>query len=88
MFSWRPITKHRFDSRIFYTFAYFVPELIPCIIQLYLSAQSRDKQEQETRFIDSLYEDNQDSIEDYKKLPVIPKYDHQQQSNENSSLLY
>jgi len=67
MFLYRPITDKKFSDQVFYTFAYFVPEVIPCLLQIYLAETSRGQQERENKFIDDLYAESQDSIEEYRE---------------------
>jgi len=89
MFSWRPLTNKYFPTPIFYTFAYYVPELIPCAIQIYLSETGKEKQEKDSKFIDGLYQDSQESIEDYRERNIIgvPKEDTYLLDNGETGLL-
>jgi len=67
MFLYRPISQQKFSSQVFYTFAYFVPETIPSLLQIYISETSRGQELENTKFIDDLYAQSHDSIEDYKE---------------------
>jgi len=71
MFLYRPITNQKFSDQLFYTFGYFVPEAIPSLIQLYISETSRGRQLDDTKFIDDLYAESQDSIEEYKETKKL-----------------
>jgi hypothetical protein len=66
IFLYRPITGQKFSEVIFYTFGYFVPETIPSLLQIYLSETYRGQQIKDTKFIDDLYAESQDSIDEYK----------------------
>jgi len=66
MFLYRPLTGEVVDNAVFYTFAYYVPELIPSAFQVYLAETTKGKQERDTKFIDDLYAASEDSIEDFK----------------------
>lgn len=45
--------------------AYFVPELLPTLVQVYVSETSRGKEETDAKYIDQLYRQSQASIEEY-----------------------
>eukprot|EP01114_Cavostelium_apophysatum_P001168 TRINITY_DN10994_c0_g1_i1.p2 TRINITY_DN10994_c0_g1~~TRINITY_DN10994_c0_g1_i1.p2 ORF type:complete len:284 (+),score=19.82 TRINITY_DN10994_c0_g1_i1:1106-1957(+) len=61
-FLYRPITKRYFEENTFYVFGYFIPELCPSIIQVYLSETLKSKEINDTKWIDDLYDENDDSI--------------------------
>ncbi|PRP75305.1 hypothetical protein PROFUN_05616 [Planoprotostelium fungivorum] len=72
IFLYRPITGSTFPSVIFYSFGYYTPEVIPCLFQLYVSESSNKQQEKETKFIDDLYAESQESIDEFaKNIPVM-----------------
>lgn len=64
VFSYRPITGKTFDSTIFYVFAYYLPELVPTVLQVYISESSNQKQETDTKYIASLYQEADSSVDD------------------------
>jgi len=65
IFLYRPITNEKIPNVYFYVFAYFFPELLPSLLQFYLSESTVDKQEKDANFIDGLYENSQDSIDEW-----------------------
>jgi len=64
MFSYRPITNGYLDPDIFQVFAYFVPEIIPSIFQIYIAESSKGISQRGNRFIDDLYAEQVDSTID------------------------
>jgi len=61
MFLYRPITGAYLPTPVFYCFAYFVPECIPCLFQIYLAETSRGQAERDNQYIDDLYAESEDS---------------------------
>ena len=66
IFLYRPVSGGAKISSeaLFYTLAYYLPELVPNVLQLYLAESTVDKQAQDAKFINDLYENSQDSIDD------------------------
>jgi hypothetical protein len=69
------------DGSIFFIFCYYVPEIIPSILQVYLSETTKEQQERDTEYIDNLYKESQESIDDYKGTIV-------RAAKETTALLY
>lgn len=64
VFSYRPITHKTFNGTVFYVFAYYLPELVPTVLQVYISESSNQKQETDTKYIASLYQEADSSVDD------------------------
>eukprot|EP01112_Ceratiomyxa_fruticulosa_P013436 TRINITY_DN3781_c0_g1_i1.p1 TRINITY_DN3781_c0_g1~~TRINITY_DN3781_c0_g1_i1.p1 ORF type:complete len:338 (-),score=27.76 TRINITY_DN3781_c0_g1_i1:183-1196(-) len=63
MFLYRPITKKFLNLYLFQTFAYYVPEIIPCLLQLYMIHTSKIKEQQASKFIDELYRTDEEELQ-------------------------
>jgi len=66
MFAYRPITGQHFPAVTFYVLGYFLPELIPSVLQVYLAESTQEKQDKDNKFIDSLYAEGEEAIEEYR----------------------
>lgn len=55
MFSWRFASSIRLPDAVFYTFAYAIPELLPLVIQLYVTRERKKVVTEGQAFIDNLY---------------------------------
>jgi len=67
MFLYRPLTNKYLNIYLFYSLAYFVPEISPTVLQVYLSETVMGKQQRDSKFIDKLYADNDSDIADYRE---------------------
>jgi len=67
---YRPITSHLLPEIPFYIFNYFLPELIPSLLQIYVSETTKEQQARDTKYIDDLYAESQDSVDDFRKLAI------------------
>lgn len=54
-FSWRLVGGSKFPVAVFYVFAYFIPEIVPSVLQVYLSEATEAHQRVNARTIDDLY---------------------------------
>jgi len=73
MFLYRPITGRKFSEPLFYSLAYYVPEVLPTLLQVYLAETLQDKQEKDIKYIENLYAESQDSIDDYREINYLIK---------------
>ena len=73
LFLLRPVSGQKLPDPIFYSMAYYVSESIPSLLQIYISETSRGRQLQDSKFIDDLYAESQDSIEEYKENKLLKK---------------
>jgi len=64
MFAYRPITNNYIDPDLFQVFAYFIPEIIPSIVQIYIAESSKGISQRGNRFIDDLYAEQVDTTID------------------------
>jgi len=55
MFSYRFITNAFLPDVLFVTLAYYLPELIPSVLQIYIVESSRGKSRRESQYINDLY---------------------------------
>jgi len=55
MFLWRPASGEFLPEGVFYTFGYFIPELIPTTIQIFVIVTMRKKLTFDSKFINDLY---------------------------------
>eukprot|EP01125_Pyxidicula_operculata_P008272 TRINITY_DN2791_c0_g1_i1.p1 TRINITY_DN2791_c0_g1~~TRINITY_DN2791_c0_g1_i1.p1 ORF type:complete len:176 (-),score=16.05 TRINITY_DN2791_c0_g1_i1:338-865(-) len=61
MYSYRFITGQYIEPNTFVVLTYFVPELIPCLIQFYLVETSKQESKTGAKFISDLYSGEVDS---------------------------
>jgi len=59
MFLYRPIAGTYLPMGVFMTFGYYLPEIVPSLLQLYILTNSKQKSSFETGFIDSLYSESE-----------------------------
>jgi len=71
MFLYRPITGYPLPSVLFYVFAYFVPELVPSVIQVILSETVQGQLEREDKFIKDLYDEGEEAIVEYREHNLV-----------------
>eukprot|EP01127_Copromyxa_protea_P018165 TRINITY_DN5646_c0_g1_i1.p1 TRINITY_DN5646_c0_g1~~TRINITY_DN5646_c0_g1_i1.p1 ORF type:complete len:331 (-),score=33.99 TRINITY_DN5646_c0_g1_i1:106-1098(-) len=64
MYSWRLVTGKFIQGDAFVVLAYFVSELLPSGICVYLLETSKDKKQRETRFVTNLYAGEVDALDD------------------------
>ena len=61
LFLYRPLTDKWLPEGVFFAFAYYVPELLPCLLQVWIAETTVEKQEQDSAFIEDLYKNEEDS---------------------------
>jgi len=62
MFLYRPITGLYLNNTIFVVFGYYVPELVPAALQMYIAEQKQTQEEEDNKFIEGLYREYEDDI--------------------------
>lgn len=55
MFAWRFVSSEQVPPEVFYAFAYAVPELVPLVIQLYVTRERKKVDTEGQAFIENLY---------------------------------
>jgi len=55
MFLYRPVTGNYLDQTLFIFLAYYIPELVPSALQVYIVTTSKEKAIRDNQFIEDLY---------------------------------
>ncbi|EFA77305.1 hypothetical protein PPL_12516 [Heterostelium album PN500] len=88
IFLYNPITGKFMNDEMFLTLGYFVPDIIPTLLQVYIWHSRMRNEEEDSTFINSLYENEMDEdtptptpVNDQMILlsessPLVIKYDY------------
>lgn len=60
MFLYRPVTGHYLPDTVFIFLAYYVPEVVPSALQVYIVTTSKEKAIRDNQFIEDLYSADSD----------------------------
>jgi magnesium-transporting ATPase (P-type) len=63
-FLYRPITGEYMPQELFQVLAYYIPEVIPSLVQFYLIRRKDRKEKKDTRFVHDLYQMEEDVLKD------------------------
>eukprot|EP01111_Echinosteliopsis_oligospora_P010498 TRINITY_DN3280_c0_g1_i1.p1 TRINITY_DN3280_c0_g1~~TRINITY_DN3280_c0_g1_i1.p1 ORF type:complete len:173 (+),score=21.24 TRINITY_DN3280_c0_g1_i1:587-1105(+) len=64
VFLWWPVFKTKLDPSLFMALAYYVPELVPSIIEFFLFRATKKKEEKASKFIADLYQQEEAILKD------------------------
>ncbi|EGG17707.1 hypothetical protein DFA_08703 [Cavenderia fasciculata] len=82
MFLYNPVTKKLMNDEVFITLGYFIPDIVPTLLQVYIIHTKMKNEEADTSYINSLYENEMEEEE-------RPRSDSSSASAVyNSSILY
>jgi len=72
-FLYRPITNGYMNDQLFQVLGYFIPELIPSIVQFYIIQAHKKKQQQDNKYIEGLYKQEEDIYQEeaYEVPPSV-----------------
>jgi len=67
-FLYRPITDEYMNNDLFQTLAYFIPELLPSVVQFYLIRSKGRREKEDTQYIQSLYQQEEDARDEVQHV--------------------
>jgi len=84
MYSYRPIYNAYINDLAFYILAYFVPEILPCLLEIYVIHKSNTQIRRDAEFIQGLYNDEQFiTNNDEQFVANYDNFDSHKQKQEN-----
>jgi hypothetical protein len=83
MFLYRPVTGHYVSYPVFVALAYYVPEFVPSVLQIYIVRTSNLKTVRDNQYVEELYAEDQSSSDELNEEEEEEEYAESDTENGN-----